>query len=120
MNEQGSQGIKFCDVVDINKRTRTIHVRGGNAPGIESVVLEKSPFALFKFKAVQWIKKQNLPENRCWYFETESKDGVWSLEKERNLIEKRKSKKEKLSDKIEEQDWNDLVKWAKNGLSKHG
>jgi len=107
---ESSQGINFCDVLDIRPDELAVIIRGDAPHWCSKITLDKRAFGRFKFDCVKWIRQRTKPEDRCWYFETLNESGVWSLDKERALIESRKTRTEKEDEKKEEHELRELMK----------
>lgn len=110
MNDESCQGIQFSNVMGLIPEQLAVIVRSSTTPWAKKICMEKESFMRFKFQAIKWIRKRELPEDRCWYFETLNKNGCWSFEKQEKLIESRKTRKEKAQEKKEERELMALFK----------
>lgn len=98
--------IPFDRVMDLNpEKCGIIYLV---EPGkVNMKVVPKDEFLRYKFELIKWVKKKDSPDDRYFHFETEI-NGIWSYEKEKRLIEARKSREEKAKELQEERDFKKM------------
>tara|TARA_Y100000310_G_scaffold243676_1_gene248228 strand:- start:9395 stop:9754 length:360 start_codon:yes stop_codon:yes gene_type:complete len=111
VSDTSSIGISFHDVMDLNVKRRGVIHRDPRAKlGVTMTELSSSDFKRFKFEAIRWIKKRPDPQERSWPFELENEHGCYSYDKERKIIQQRKTRQEKDDERKEEQELKELFK----------
>ena len=118
MSELSSIGIYFETVYDLIPDQNAVIYRDPKGRlGVARKVLTPDEFKKFKFEAIKWIKKRPTPEDRAWPFELQNEHGCYSYDKERQIIQQRKTRKEKEDERKEEQYWKEQFKKAGLDLS---